>query len=149
MGERVRVEKADVDFRRAIAVVDALATCDGRVEVAGGEQEQAAGLQETRDKREGIVRVWEVLEDFDHADHIVAIGWLAGEFVEIEDAEAIVGLEEVGVGADVVAREFERAAGEGGAFAEEFEEAASAAAECEGSPWVDNEGLEASSHSSF
>ena len=72
-----------------------------------------------------------MLNDLDHADHIVGRGRLAGDFVEVEDTEAVGGFEECGVGTDVVAGERERAAGEGAAFAEKFEEAAGAATEVE------------------
>ena len=51
----------------------------------------------------------------------LAVG-IAGtrELVEIEDAEAIVGFEKIGVGADVVAGELERTAVDRAVFAEVF-----------------------------
>ena len=129
--EAAGIKEADVDFGCAVAVVNAVAASDGAVEVAGGEQEEAAGFEETGEERDGGGGVGQMLNDLDHADHIVGRGRLAGDFVEVEDAEAVGGFQECGVGTDVVAGELERAAGEGAAFAEKFEEAAGAATEVE------------------
>ena len=129
--EAAGIKEADVDFGCAVTVVNAVAASDRAVEVAGGEQEEAAGFEETGEERDGGGGVGQMLNDLDHADHIVGRGRLAGDFVEVEDAEAVGGFQECGVGTDVVAGELERAAGEGAAFAEKFEEAAGAATEVE------------------
>ena len=45
--EAAGIKEADVDFGCAVTVVNAVAASDGAVEVAGGEQEEAAGFEET------------------------------------------------------------------------------------------------------
>jgi hypothetical protein len=72
-----------------------------------------------------------VFDYLDEADHVEVAGRLAVEFLEVEDAKTIRGPQEVGIGADIVAREFEGAAGERAEFAQILEEAAGAAAEVE------------------
>ena len=129
--EAAGIKEADVDFGCAVAVVNPVAAGDGAVEVAGGEEEEAAGLEQTGEERDGGGGVRQMLNDLDHTDHIVGRGRLAGDFVEVEDAETVGGFEEGGVGTDVVAGERKRAAGERGALAEKFEEAAGAATEVE------------------
>ena len=124
-------EKADVDFRRAITIMDASAPCDRAVEVAGGEQEQAAGLQQPRDLRQGRHGLGQVLDDFDHADDVVGSRGLAANLVEVENPEIVLLLQKVGIRPDVVAGEFEGASADGRPLAQEFQKPAGAAAEVE------------------
>ena len=129
--EAAGIEEADVNLGGAVAVVDAVAAGDGAVEVAGGEEEEAAGFEEAGNERDRGGGFGEVFDDLDQTDDVELGGGLAGDFVEVEDAEAVGGAEKFGVGADVVAGELEGAAGERRALAEKFEEAAGAAAEVE------------------
>ena len=72
-----------------------------------------------------------MLDHFDHADDVEVSLWLPRKLVEVENSKTVSALEHLRIRAHVVAVEFKGTVRNATALAQEFEEAAGAAAEIE------------------
>src|SRR5436190_18725218 len=111
--------------------MNALPPRDPAVEVARREQQQAAGLEQTRDELQRLVRGGQMLDHFNHADHVVTRVGFARQRLEIENTETVPLLQKIRVRTDIVSRELEWAAAKRAALAQVFQECAGATAEIE------------------
>jgi hypothetical protein len=129
------IEDANVNFRQVVAVGQAGAASNGAIVIAGGQKQEATGSKQARREGDDGIGIFDVFDDLDDTDDIELRVRMTLLFIEIENAETVVGAQKIGVGPNIMSRDLDGsgAAGHGKSFAggEKLEQAAGPATEVE------------------